>query len=77
MDLKLFQKDVADMIGVSECTVYNWENRGIEPGIKHRKIVGLFGKFRVFPIVTCRLWRLIFGIVGARISSCYTYQVDV
>ena len=32
------------MIGVSECTVYNWENRGIEPGIKHMpKIIEFLG----------------------------------
>jgi hypothetical protein len=35
MDLKLFPKDVADIIGVSECTVCNWDNRGHEPEIKY------------------------------------------
>lgn len=44
MDLKLFQKDVADMIGVLECTVYNWESRGNEPGIKYMpKIIEFLG----------------------------------
>jgi DNA-binding XRE family transcriptional regulator len=44
MDLKLFQEDVANIIGVSECTVYNWEKRGHEPEIKHiPKIIKFLG----------------------------------
>jgi DNA-binding XRE family transcriptional regulator len=35
MDLKLLQKNVADMIAVSECTVYNWENGGSQPETKY------------------------------------------
>jgi DNA-binding XRE family transcriptional regulator len=51
MVLKLFQKDVADMIGVSECTVYNWERRGHEPEVKHiPKIIGFLGYDRLIVI---------------------------
>jgi DNA-binding XRE family transcriptional regulator len=35
MDLKLFQRDVAGIIGVTECTINNWENREINPETKY------------------------------------------
>jgi DNA-binding transcriptional regulator YiaG len=31
MDAGLRAKDLAEMLGVTECTVYNWEVRGIRP----------------------------------------------
>ena len=31
MDAGLRAKDLAEMLGVTECTVYNWEVRGVEP----------------------------------------------
>jgi DNA-binding transcriptional regulator YiaG len=34
MDLNLFQREAAQVIGVKECTVYNWE-RGIPPATRH------------------------------------------
>jgi transcriptional regulator with XRE-family HTH domain len=43
MDLGLFQREVADKIGVSEASVYNWE-RGIEPELVHMpKIIEFLG----------------------------------
>lgn len=33
MGLNLFQKDVAKMIGVTDCTIYNWENNYSSPKI--------------------------------------------
>jgi DNA-binding XRE family transcriptional regulator len=35
MDLKLFQRDVAGIIGVTECTINNWENGEIKPETKY------------------------------------------
>lgn len=35
MDLKLFQRDVAGIIGVTECTINNWENGEIKPKTKY------------------------------------------
>ncbi len=35
MDLKLFQRDVARIIGVTECTINNWENAEIKPETKY------------------------------------------
>ena len=35
MDLRLLQRNVADMIGVSECTIYNWENDGSQPATQY------------------------------------------
>ena len=31
MDAGLRAKDLAELLGVTECTVYNWEVRGIRP----------------------------------------------
>ena len=31
MDAGLRAKDLAELLGVTECTVYNWEGRGIRP----------------------------------------------
>jgi transcriptional regulator with XRE-family HTH domain len=35
MDLNLLQRDVAGIIGVTECTIYNWENGERKPGTKY------------------------------------------
>jgi DNA-binding XRE family transcriptional regulator len=35
MDLRLMQKNVADMIGVSECTIYIWEKGKSQPETKY------------------------------------------
>jgi len=35
MDLGLLQKNVAEMIVVSECTIYNWENSGSQPAVQY------------------------------------------
>lgn len=43
MDLGLFQREVAETIGVSEATVYSWE-RGIESELIHiPKIIAFLG----------------------------------
>lgn len=34
IDLGLFQREVAEKIGVRECTIYNWE-RGMEPELRY------------------------------------------
>ena len=34
MDLGLFQREVADMLGVSKVSVYLWETQGSLPGIR-------------------------------------------
>jgi DNA-binding XRE family transcriptional regulator len=31
LDLKLFQKEVARLIGVDEVTIWNWENNKVKP----------------------------------------------
>jgi DNA-binding XRE family transcriptional regulator len=44
MDLKLFQRDVAGIIGVTECTINNWENGEINPETKYiPKIIDFLG----------------------------------
>jgi transcriptional regulator with XRE-family HTH domain len=44
MDLKLLQKDVAGIIGVTECTIYNWENGEREPETKYTpRIIDFLG----------------------------------
>jgi DNA-binding XRE family transcriptional regulator len=35
LDLKLQQKEVADIIGVEEATIYNWENNRSSPAIRY------------------------------------------
>jgi len=35
MDLKLLQRNVAGIIGVTECTIYNWENGERKPETKY------------------------------------------
>jgi len=35
MDLNLLQRDVAGIIGVTECTICNWENGERKPGTKY------------------------------------------
>jgi len=35
MDLRLLQRDVAGIIGVTECTVFGWEKGMREPSTKH------------------------------------------
>jgi len=43
MDLGLFQRQVADEIGVKECSIYNWEH-GIEPELRFLpKIIEFLG----------------------------------
>ncbi|MCX5822316.1 MAG: helix-turn-helix domain-containing protein [Deltaproteobacteria bacterium] len=44
MDLGLLQRNVAEMIGVSECTIYNWEKGGSQPVTKHMpRIIDFLG----------------------------------
>jgi transcriptional regulator with XRE-family HTH domain len=44
MDLNLFQKDVAEIVGVSEATVCNWEKNGTQPEVEHMpKIIHFLG----------------------------------
>ena len=44
LDLELFQKDVAKMLGVGEPSIYNWENNLAEPAIKYiPKIIKFLG----------------------------------
>jgi len=49
MDLKLSQKEVAGIVGVSECTVYNWEKIGRQPEIEHMPRVIEFLGYIPFP----------------------------
>jgi DNA-binding XRE family transcriptional regulator len=35
LDLGLFQREVAERIGVSEATVYGWEKLGYSPSMRH------------------------------------------
>jgi transcriptional regulator with XRE-family HTH domain len=34
LDLGLLQKQVADVIGVNKCSIYNWENNRVEPAVR-------------------------------------------
>jgi transcriptional regulator with XRE-family HTH domain len=44
LDLELFQKDVAHILGVCDPSVYNWENNLAEPAIKYiPKIIEFLG----------------------------------
>jgi len=44
LDLKLFQKDVAKIIGCDECSIWNWENNYNEPVLKFiPKIIDFLG----------------------------------
>jgi DNA-binding XRE family transcriptional regulator len=44
MDLRLLQKNVTDMIRVSECTINNWEKGRSEPETKHMpRIIDFLG----------------------------------
>ncbi len=44
LDLKLLQKEVAQKIGASESTIYNWENNLSMPAIKYiPKIIEFLG----------------------------------
>jgi DNA-binding transcriptional regulator YiaG len=44
MDLKLRQRDVAGIIGVTECTVFGWEKGVREPSPRHiPKIINFLG----------------------------------
>jgi len=44
LQLGLFQKEVARLIGVSEATVYNWEKRRTDPPAKYfAKIINFLG----------------------------------
>lgn len=44
LDLNLFQKDVARVIGVTEDTIINWEVKGIAPQMKYMsRIVEFLG----------------------------------
>jgi DNA-binding XRE family transcriptional regulator len=38
LELGLFQRQVADIIGVRENTIYNWEH-GIEPELIHMRLL--------------------------------------
>ncbi|MFM2224703.1 MAG: hypothetical protein RJA07_905 [Bacteroidota bacterium] len=49
LDLKLFQKDVANIIGVTESMVYYWEHNHSEPTAKHMKEVIQFLGYYPFP----------------------------
>ncbi|AJY71933.1 hypothetical protein RW64_11940 [Geobacter sulfurreducens] len=43
MDLGLFQREAAGVIGVKECSIYNWE-RGVEPELRFiPKIIDFLG----------------------------------
>lgn len=42
LDLKLQQKDVAQLIGVNETTIYNWENNRTAPGFKYMPQIAQF-----------------------------------
>lgn len=42
LDLKMTQKQVAEIISVDESTVWNWESNRTEPLIRHLPIIFLF-----------------------------------
>jgi len=44
LDLKLFQRQVADQIGVTESTIFNWESNETSPQVHHLpKIIRFLG----------------------------------
>jgi transcriptional regulator with XRE-family HTH domain len=44
LDLNLFQKDVAKLLGVKECTITNWEKNHSQPTIHYlHKIIQFLG----------------------------------
>jgi DNA-binding XRE family transcriptional regulator len=48
MDLRLYQREAAERIGVSESTIWNWE-RGVEPELRFiPKIIAFLG-YSPFP----------------------------
>ena len=60
MDLKLRQKDVAGIIGVTECTIYNWENGMREPEAKYIPLIIDFLGYTPFHCVIHKLDRIKF-----------------
>jgi DNA-binding XRE family transcriptional regulator len=42
MDCRLMQSDVASIIGVSEESIWNWENDRIKPSKKNLEIINAF-----------------------------------
>jgi len=66
IDLGLLQREVADIIGVTESSVWNWEH-GVEPEQHYNpKIIKFLGYFRL----TARMTLLVGlrGIRGLRVS---------
>jgi predicted transcriptional regulator len=45
LDLGLYQKDVAKLLGVDECSVWNWENNQKEAGRKSMSRITAFLDF--------------------------------
>jgi len=44
LDLNLYQKDVAKILGVSECSVWNWEKGTSNPSVKLKlRIIAFLG----------------------------------
>jgi DNA-binding XRE family transcriptional regulator len=48
-ELGLFQSDVAKIIGVTECSIFNWENNLAEPQIRFYSKIILFLGYYPFP----------------------------
>ena len=49
LDLRLFQTEVAEQIGVSESTIYNWESNETSPSIRYLPLIIQFLGFNPFP----------------------------
>ncbi len=58
LDRGLFHKDIAEIIGVNECSINNWENGHKEPDLKHVPSIIAFIGFNPRPIPTGTLEKL-------------------
>ena len=72
--MKLFQKDVAEILGVQKCTISNWEMNYSEPEVHYiPKIIGFLGyiPFEIGDSVPDKLWgyRLLSG--AFKKGSCH------
>lgn len=45
LDLGIFQKQVADQIGVDETSIYNWESNRVEPAVRLIPRIHLFLRY--------------------------------
>ena len=75
LDLRLKQKDVAEIIGVTESTIWNWEH-GVEPELRHIPKIIEFLSYVPFhipdgddPISRLERFRILNGLSYKRLSE--------